>query len=466
MPNEADNLREALERLTAAVRSSSDDNQRIAASYNKSSGGLFLPSHTIQTAAAPEARNPFVAPTPKGYDKLRSGLLVPDPIIKLATSKAPEGYDKLHSGIVVPQQAVPQLATKYIPPVGTPIADPFTPKYTQGEESPAAKAARQKAYIDVKGPGGASSAGHASANALAPAVAKTAGSFGLLNSKLLVFAGAIGAAIKGLQGTKEGYLLDYSINHVFFEIADMLRAPIRAITREIEGFAHVMHAVGSTNGGKGIFSSFYDTRDALKNIVDTGEQNKANQQSQFTDQASLAEVGARNHNEAQYHAGIRQLQAESDRLGKAIDADKKEHPLAVDIGFGGNGLPGIGWHKDPNVALKEQYDMAIKKNKELHDNMAGKPAQNTNLPPSGHQAGGETKSKAEPPLQPQLTVSFGDVAGLQSQMQKLATENPAQEKGLSLVEQIAKAVFTIAYGGDEANKMFPDQQQQPAVKHG
>jgi hypothetical protein len=41
-------------------------------------------------------------------------------------------------------------------------------------------------------------------------------------------------------------------------------------------------------------------------------------------------------------------------------------------------------------------------------------------------------------------------------MQALSTENPAQERGLSLIETIAKAVIKMAYGQKTADDMFPE----------
>ena len=61
-----------------------------------------------------------------------------------------------------------------------------------------------------------------------------------------------------------------------------------------------------------------------------------------------------------------------------------------------------------------------------------------------------------------LTTSFGDVTGLQGMIQKLSTENPAQERGLSLIEIIYNVlvkIFNKLPGNDKLTEI-PD----PAIK--
>lgn len=458
MPNQADKLQEAIARLTSTLQKPRDADSRV---YDKLSSGLLIPSKTIiKIVAAHEARNPF-SNAVQGYDRLHSGLLVQSQKLTLPSSQAPAGYERLaNSGIFAPQRAVPSLATGPVIDHGIPIKNPAETKYIQAERNFAADRARLRAYMAVKGDGGsalppsinASSGGESEES---KAAKKTASGFGLLNTKMLAFAAVVGVAIKGLQGTKEGYLLDYSVQHVFFEIADMLRGPIRFITREIEGFARVLHTINQSSGGNGPLGIV----DAATNkAINLEQSTKANQQNLFTQQAGNADIGARNHNERLYDLGIRQMQSESDRLGR--DIEKQRGKWQVDVDFNG-----VGWHKDPNVALKAQYDSAIEQTKRLHEDMKSQPAQNTSKqgPARIADANGQ-QVKGEPHLQPQLTVSFGAVEGLQSQLQKLATENPAQEKGLSLVEQIYNVLVSINNSMPAAKHIEPIPQG--AIKAG
>src|SRR5579862_1606530 len=79
------------------------------------------------------------------------------------------------------------------------------------------------------------------------AFAKLAENFNKLNQRIVgTVAGfaTLGTIFRGLQNTREGYQLGYAIQHVFFEIANALRGPIRAMIQEFEGFAKVIRAVG------------------------------------------------------------------------------------------------------------------------------------------------------------------------------------------------------------------------------
>ena len=154
---------------------------------------------------------------------------------------------------------------------------------------------------------------------------------------------SVGSVLKGLQGTREGYQLNYSLNHLFFEIADLLRDPIRIITRELEGFANVIHAVNASG-------------------------DKAN---------------------------------------------------------------GIG---PMNVLAPE-----IKVFKQLWNISQGK----------------KDIDAPTPHNQPILHTSFGDVQGLQNRLQALSTENPAQARGLSLIESIYNVLVSINNSLPGSDKLTP-----------
>jgi hypothetical protein len=168
--------------------------------------------------------------------------------------------------------------------------------------------------------------------------------FTSLNSKVFSTVGAfasVAAVVRGLQGTIEGNRLDYSIQHIFFEIADALRGPVRFLTGELEGLANVV---------------------------------------KFANQ----EIEQRGH------------------INENFDA-------LVQGGIGGmiGHMMGVALRDAKNAALGQQQ-------------IAG----------SEH-------------LKPLLKTSFGDVAGLQQRIQQLSTENPAQQRGLSLVETIYNVLVKI-----------------------
>lgn len=458
--NEADKLRESIDNLASKIRTAdSAHKSQVPLSVAAPFANLFQGIHESLKNEG---------------EKIRSvGSRASVYTAQIETNPLRREYN-------VAQAPEPSFGLRKDYAVASPPPAPLPPRpqrlvnELRAEDNFAAREARLKAFMAVRGgsPQSQTADGKGTGdtqNKDDKEVAKAAGSFGLLNSKMLAFAAVVGAATKGLDGTKEGYLLGYSIQHVFFEIADMLRTPIRLITREIEGFARVLHVVNATstpkNGIPGlpvipfVTTPFHQLNSIIQETTDQNEATEQNKQNLLANRSGLADVGARNHDEQRYQLGMRQMREESSRLADAIE--KERGSLKIDIGNGG-----IGWHQDPNVQLKQQYDANIKRSEQLHADMAGKPAQNS--PKQGAVGIANTpdgKPQQDPHLQPALTVSFGDVAGLQAQMQKLATENPAQEKGLSLIEQIAKAVFTIAYGDGVASKMFPDQGN-PAVKPG
>ncbi len=182
----------------------------------------------------------------------------------------------------------------------------------------------------TRGSGGSS----APTNPLPKATHDTASGFGELSKKMLQAAAGfatIGTVLRGLEGTREGYLLNYSMQKIFFEIADMLRDPIRIITRELSGLGNVLHAMNSAPSNSG-----------LNKVLALG--------------SPAADVMTR-----LYH-----------RL-----------------------------------------------------------------------TGTEAAAAASPHLAPMYHTSYGGVEGLQQKYQQLSTENPAQEKGISLVESIYNLLAKI-----------------------
>lgn len=297
----------------------------------------------------------------------------------------------------------------------------------------------------------------ATAQAPAPpsqAPAKTGNLFGAMNSKMIEFIGSlgvVGAVLRGLSGTREGFFLNYSMNHIFFEIADMLRGPVRFITNELEGFAQVLHALNRSNDGNKIFNP-------QKIVQQAQDQEQAN----INFNAREADVGSRNHDDKLYQLGLKGLQRQSERLGKEIEADKQKNgDWAVDIGFGG-----IRWHNDnPEMQDKKnkkaRIDSEIETAQQQHQKFAAQPAQHEKVGPV-HVVGGK---EADDHLMPMLTASFGAVADLQNKMQQLATENPAQTRGLSLVENCYNTLVKIfnKMGGAQLDEI-PDPSNVNGTK--
>ena len=195
---------------------------------------------------------------------------------------------------------------------------------------------------------------------------------------------SVGTVLKGLSGTREGYQLDYAANHLFYEIADMMRGPVRFITNELEGLARVMHHVNaaSPSGAESPYANPW------------GPNSKRWEESHF---------------QSVLFPGM----GDGKRMHRALGPDDPDPD-------------------DPRFARLP------KKVADRHRGM-----------------------NIDDHLQPILHTSFGDVAGLQQRMQALSTENPAQEKGLSLIETIAKAVIKMAYNQETADNMFPEN---PAIK--
>jgi hypothetical protein len=213
----------------------------------------------------------------------------------------------------------------------------------------------------------------------------------------------IGAALKGLQGTREGYQLSFSTQHLFYEIANALRAPIRFITNELEGLARVMHRVNTAGpGGAGVVGNAWK---------------------HYTDPYGLR----------------KQIEADANKnFAGTSQAVRDRHPelsSLSDAKMYRNLHPGIAYI--PDAVLERQA-----REGKLKDYRKAAPR-----PPG---------ASGDQPLQPMFHSEFGDVAGLQQKMQALSTENPAQKRGLSLIETIAKAVIKMAYDESRANTMFPE----------
>ena len=233
----------------------------------------------------------------------------------------------------------------------------------------------------------------------------TAKGFNILNSSMLKFGAGLAAVLRGLQGTREGYLLNYSTQHVFYEIADALRGPIRLIINEIEGFANVLHMLN--------IGSAINPQKELGGVLGTV--------------GSLAQ-------------------------GKYGAAAQKIGVMA----FSGNPIMeaiahhGIG---EPSGLTRHVKDMIA----------AGK------LKSPEESAKARARAQDQAHLQPMLQVSFGNVADLQNKMQQLVTENPAQERGLSFVENIYNVLVKILNAIPWADKMseIPDPTVKPlATKPG
>ena len=228
--------------------------------------------------------------------------------------------------------------------------------------------------------------------------------FSLLSNKMLTFGAAVAAVTRGLQGTREGYLLGYSTQHVFFEIADMLRGPIRWITNEIEGFARVVHTINTSNamvnptrGGLGGGSLETAKNRLTGNKSDNWVRNKAGE---------LVPPGKENTNYRD------QTWAQWFRFeGPADFSDKKRSKHRWEEVFG---------------AAADR------------DRAAGNP-----LPPPMQKIGGTEKKPIDDHLQPLFHAEFGAIEELQNKMQALSVENPAQEHGLSLIEQIYNLLAKI-----------------------
>ena len=285
----------------------------------------------------------------------------------------------------------------------------------------------------------------------------------------------VGTILKGLQGTKEGYLLNYSFQHLAFELADMFRGPIRFITRELEGLARVIRfaesggggrsapigPVGSTIGGfavggpmgalvTGMGSVLSSKVDDLRDRLNFAEANRLTENRTYSGSMAITEKGIREQ-KPQYEAlGFGQLEE-----GRA---DRAREVARIDaIPFLMKTLGDLD-EKKRAEEMRDLYASGIDQMKGLKRELADQPAQQMATKPTfGAVKPVATDSKDSRHLEPILNTSFGGVTELWQKMQALSTENPAQEKGLSLIEQIAKWVYMIAHPTTteaEADKMF------------
>ena len=312
----------------------------------------------------------------------------------------------------------------------------------------------------------------------------------------------VGTVLKGLSGTREGYLLDYSFQHLFFEIADMLRGPIRFITNEIEGLARVFHAF-SAHAGK---SPGGDAASDLVKVAETPVVIGAAIGSKFGYMGTLAGAafgGALTYKVlsmapalgirlappiAAYMLGHDTIKAmlKGDWAGagySATQATQGYNPFLSDAHYYAmkSAAPGSKewrekvsanddsnwtqkfdknkgywekfnptsqqWEDDKREVRKPGESMEdVRKRIPDYDKLTGK---NTGKP-----RGDAPDNKKDEHNQPLLHVSFGDTAGLQQRMQQLVTENPAQEKGLSLIEMCYNMLVKIY------NKAAGDQMQE------
>jgi hypothetical protein len=243
---------------------------------------------------------------------------------------------------------------------------------------------------------------------------------------------SVGTVLKGLSGTREGYHLDYAMNHIFFEIADMMRGPIRFITNELEGLARVLHYTNKASGNSGATAGgtvagsvgwagagwaaggpVIGAISGFGHYIVEGLTGDINRDKVNAD--ALKDTARLSDKTRQRHPDIAAL---SD-----AETDRRMHPDAV---------------QTPKAVLERQA---------REGKLKGYNHKAPELPGGG---------RGNDHIQPILTTSFGDVAGLQAKLQALSTENPAQERGLSLIETIAKAVLKMAYGQAEADKAFPE----------
>ena len=271
-----------------------------------------------------------------------------------------------------------------------------------------------------------------------------------------------GAVLKGLSGTREGYHLDYAINHIFFEMADALRGPIRFITNELEGLARVIRAVSRSGEGAetNIVGTLTSPRRAADKSIAIDQENlrtrEAEQQS-YASSFSLAEKGVREKNQPMEDLGVKQLTRGRDQA----NADYQRELRGLTRGRSPDGEEAL---KDA-ARSKDQYARGLEHIGVLRDQLKGQPAQKMPGPLQRPEAApGMKPSKADEHLQPIMHVSFGDVAGLQGKLQALASENPAQERGLSLVENcynMLVRIYNKLSVGDSMTEI-PD----PSVKNG
>src|SRR5580700_10600488 len=298
--NKADKLREAIDRLTSKLSDGSITNRVSAVGQSTPAlhpfQGTSIPGQAIgemKVRPAPPPLPPAQLYNPIVGDR---GTIRPAPsaetlLPQTRASLMGVAFARLHAALSrQPEQVAP--------------SDPGF--------NFAAEQSRQRAYMSVKippggppQPPGTQLLGSPSApqpqrqdQRLDSETKKAAAGFGLLNTKLLAFAGVVAAATRGLDGTKEGYLLGYSIQHVFFEIADMLRTPIRIITNEIEGFARVLRAINQSSGGVG------GVYQGVKRSVNAGTDNfnlaEDQQNKNLGFLAREADVGSHNHDEKLY----------------------------------------------------------------------------------------------------------------------------------------------------------------------
>jgi hypothetical protein len=226
----------------------------------------------------------------------------------------------------------------------------------------------------------------------------------------------VGTVLRGLSGTREGHQLDYATNHLFYEIADMLRGPIRFITNELEGLARVMHVINAADTHENIGVTAATAYAASKFGV-TGA---------FGSGAGFGFAGTRQYGGYNYFTGRRN--------------DDKEQEQQQ------------GWSVFPVTRKYGGYNYFTGKYND--DVPTGKRGEDPKI--DWNKKAAADKKVAADHIQPILSTSFGNVADLQNKMQALSTENPAQERGLSLIETIAKAVIKMAYGQKTADDMFPE----------
>lgn len=217
---------------------------------------------------------------------------------------------------------------------------------------------------------------------------------------------SVGTILRGLHGTREGTQLDYAMNRVFFEIADMLRDPIRLITRELLGLANVIGAVNRSEGGPA--NALGSTIRGIDKVKNEGDWTSIRGLNKKAEGASEAIEGA-----------ISPI----DRFDIVSSARKK---------FVGTGKA-IGDWADKKLGLVG--------------------------PPAPEQE--ETKKKQSEHLPPQYSASFGRPEDLWSKMQALVTQNPEMQRELSLLESIYNVLVSI-------NNMVPgtDKLQKITLPNG
>ena len=320
---------------------------------------------------------------------------------------------------------------------------------------------------------------------------ETTSGLGAMASKMKAFGMSMvnkGVVLKGLHDTIEGFQLNYASNHFAYELADLLRGPIRFIINELEGLARVMHAVshsqlgkpagwgvagwgvagamagGMIAGGMGavvggaagilVGVTVGPLSDAIENTARMKADNIYNKEKLYSKRYEMAERGIQEHNPVKYERGMASMH-KGWADAEAVHQKAKSLKWAWDTRDMPSRAEQLQANKD-----KAQYELGIHQLERLKRNVDANPQANpAHKIPAKQNFDATTssgKKKEDEHIQPIQHAQFMGVEDLQNRMIQMTLENPAQEKGLSLIETIAKAIVKMAYGEAESNKLFPD----------